>query len=196
MLVVGREGLDGAVLLEELAIGEVVGDRVCDPVGPAGHEVAGRRRECAREAFDGLGGGPGLVALVAPDRFVLEAGGGVVGVFKSDQPWNVVAPGPSFTAVTLFPTREMIDLDDLVLTPGGVARAGLSIGAARLHVVAVSVTRARHLIVRVQVWELVDPKAEWDYGVSPYSSMRGNPINYNDPSGDSPNIAVFAVAGG
>ena len=166
--------MDGAELLEEFAVGEVVGDRV----GPAGHQVVGGGVEGAREALDGLGGGLGLVALVAADLDVghrdalgelglreaavgaeaLDPGADVCDLAKlmgakcgcgadaslsrllillgaspavaagDDLPassvWKSRRPGSSYTAVTLAPTRERIDVDDLVMTPDGVARAG------------------------------------------------------------------------
>ena len=92
----------------------------------------------------------------------------------------------------------MIELDDLVVTPDGVARAGAgaSVGVARVYVVVVSVTRARPGVLSVQVWELVDPKAGMNYAYSPYSSMNGNPITHSDPNGDVlPAIAVAAIVG-
>ena len=106
--------------------------------------------------------------------------------------------GSSFTVVTLAPAREMIDLDDLVVTPDGVARAGAgaSVGVARVYVVAVSVTRARPGVLSVQVWELVDPKAELGYHFSPYAVNGANPISYNDPDGDWIHLAIGAVVGG
>lgn len=93
--------------------------------------------------------------------------------------------------MTLAPVREKTELDDLVLTPDGVART--SAGVSRTYVVAVSVTRARPRVLSVQVWELVDSKAEWDYATSPYSSMRGDPISFADPDGE---FITWSIHGG
>ena len=43
------------------------------------------------------------------------------------------------------------------------------------------------------MWGQVDPKAKWDYGTSPYLSMRGNPICYADTDGD---FITWSVHGG
>ena len=98
-------------------------------------------------------------------------------------------PGSSFTIVTLTPTRECIDLDDLLVTPNAVVRAGAG------HGDVVAATRARPGVIKAQVGELVDPKADLTYGYSPYNSMAGNPITFNDPDGDVlPLLAIVGIA--
>lgn len=82
--------------------------------------------------------------------------------------------------MTLAPTRtkttviDLAALDGLALTGEGVER------------------RVRPPAQRSQLWETVDPKAEWDYRYSPYASMRGNPIFYTDPHGDV--VDPFTIA--
>ena len=45
-------------------------------------------------------------------------------------------------------------------------------------------------------WGQVDPKAGMNYAYSPYSSMNGNPISYNDPHGDLlPALLIPVIAG-
>ena len=55
-----------------------------------------------------------------------------------------------------------------------------------------SMARYRSLDASVGVWGGVDPKAELQYGMSPYCSMNNNPIRYNYPNGD---IAPLVLAG-
>ena len=57
------------------------------------------------------------------------------------------------------------------------------------------VTTFRTMAPETALWSQVDPKAEWDYGVSPYSSMGGNPISRADPKGDFWHIVAGAVIG-
>jgi len=54
-------------------------------------------------------------------------------------------------------------------------------------------TTYRTMAPELALWGQVDPKAEWDYGTSPYASMRGNPISYADPDGD---FITWSVHGG
>ena len=56
-------------------------------------------------------------------------------------------------------------------------------------------TMYRTMAPEVAFWGQTDPKAEWDYATSPYTSMRGNPISYNDPDGDFWHIVAGAVIG-
>ncbi len=54
-------------------------------------------------------------------------------------------------------------------------------------------TTYRTMAPEVALWGQVDPKAEWDYGTSPYASMRGNPISCADPYGDIPVLPLVVV---
>ena len=45
----------------------------------------------------------------------------------------------------------------------------------------------------MQGWLQVDPKAEAQYGYSPYASMNNNPISMSDPDGDLPFLAVVGI---
>ncbi len=56
-------------------------------------------------------------------------------------------------------------------------------------------TTYRTLAPEVAMWGQVDLKAELMYGYSPYNSMGGNPISYNDPEGDWIHLAIGAVVG-
>lgn len=56
-------------------------------------------------------------------------------------------------------------------------------------------TTFRTSATEIGLWGQVDPKAEWQYHLSPYSSMNGNPITYADPDGDIAPILVAAAIG-
>lgn len=43
-------------------------------------------------------------------------------------------------------------------------------------------------------WLQVDPKAEYMYGMSPYTAMNNNPVYFNDPDGDIAPIVFIAAA--
>jgi len=55
------------------------------------------------------------------------------------------------------------------------------------------ITQFRTMGPETALWGQVDPKAEAMYGMSPYSSMGGNPISYADPQGDLPFLAVVGI---
>ena len=44
-------------------------------------------------------------------------------------------------------------------------------------------------------WGQTDPKPEWDYASSPYSSMQGNPISRADPDGDYAHLIIGSIVG-
>jgi len=45
-------------------------------------------------------------------------------------------------------------------------------------------------------WWSVDPKAEANYGLSPYNSMNNDPISFSDPEGDLAFLAAVAIGAG
>ena len=54
-------------------------------------------------------------------------------------------------------------------------------------------TTYRTMAPELAIWGQVDPKAEHDYGRSPYAVNYGNPISFNDPYGDCPNCAAAGI---
>ena len=56
-------------------------------------------------------------------------------------------------------------------------------------------TTYRTMAPEVAFWRQTDPKVEWQYGMSPYAAMNGNPITYADPEGDIAPIIVAAIIG-
>lgn len=51
----------------------------------------------------------------------------------------------------------------------------------------------RSLDPALGIWGQVDPKAEANFGLSPYNSLNNNPISYIDPDGDLPFLAVVGI---
>ena len=94
----------------------------------------------------------------------------VLNPIKSDHPFGMVMPGRNWTAASA--------------EGYGFGYQGSSKDNNISNEFDNYTTFYRLLDVRLGRWKSVDPKSDKSPWESPYCSMAGNPINYNDPNGD------------